>query len=108
MVPRGQSLRSWKSIFYRVTKKIGLTRKRLGVTPHSLRHSYANREYERVTSHLSPVHGGTLAQDDPHADRAARELVANELGHSRPSIAAAYIGGTRVPGEGEAEQRGSV
>lgn len=95
MVPRGLSLRSWKSIFYGVTKKIGLTRKRLGVTPHSLRHSYANCEYERVTSRLSPVQGGALAQDDPHADRAARELVADELGHSRPSIASAYIGSPR-------------
>lgn len=95
MVPRGQSLRRWKSIFYGVTKKIGLTRKQLGVTPHSLRHSYANREYERVTDRLSPVRGGTLAKDDPDADRAARELVADELGHSRPSIASAYIGSAR-------------
>lgn len=95
MVPRGQSLRSWKPIFYGVTKKIGLTRKQSGVTPHSLRHSHANREYERVTDRLSPVKGGTLAKDDPEADRAARELVADELGHSRPSIASAYIGSPR-------------
>ena len=103
MAPRGKSLRSWKSIFYRVTKKIGLTRKLLGVTPHSLRHGYANREYERVTGRLSPVQGGVLAKEDPAADRAGRELVADELGHSRPSIAAAYIGGTRVPRDDEAE-----
>lgn len=108
MVPRGQSLQSWKSVFYGVTRKIGLTKKQLGVTPHSLRHGYANREYERVTNRLSPVQGGTLAKDDPAADRAARELVADELGHSRPSIAAAYIGGTRVHRDGEAEQCGAV
>ncbi len=108
MVPRGQSLRSWKSIFYGVTKKIGLARKQLGVTPHSLRHGYANREYERVTNRLSPVQGGALAKDDPAADRAARELVADELGHSHPSIAAAYVGGTRGPRDGDAEQRGLV
>ncbi|HEY0682995.1 MAG TPA: integrase domain-containing protein [Steroidobacter sp.] len=101
MVPRGQSLRSWKSVFYGVTKKIGLTRKQSGATPHSLRHSYANREYERVTDRVSPVKGGTLAKDDPDADRAARELVADELGHSRASIASAYIGSARHrPDEG--------
>lgn len=51
------------------------------MTPHSLRHDYANREYERVTSRLSPVQGGTFVKDGPAADRAARELVADELGH---------------------------
>lgn len=57
------------------------------VTPHSLRHGDANREYERVTDRLSPVQVGTLAKDDPDADRAAPELVADELGHSHISAA---------------------
>lgn len=108
MVPRGVSLKAWKAVFYRVTKRIGLTRSRWGVTPHSLRHSYAHRQHERATRRLAPVQGGTLAQDDPPADRAAREIVAEELGHSRPSIAAAYIGGTRVPRDPEAGQCGAV
>ncbi|WP_129779428.1 tyrosine-type recombinase/integrase [Peristeroidobacter soli] len=106
-VPRGCSLKKWKAIFYRVTRRIGLTRAKLGVTPHSLRHSYAQRQYQRVTWHLTPVQGGTLAEDDGPADSAAREIVSSELGHSRASIASAYIGGTRVTGEGKAEQGGA-
>ncbi|GFE85165.1 tyrosine-type recombinase/integrase [Steroidobacter agaridevorans] len=106
-VPRRMSLKAWKAVFYRVTKRIGLTRAKWGVTPHSLRHSFAHRQHERATRRLAPVQGGTLAQDDPSADRAAREIVAEELGHSRASIAAAYIGGTRVPSEAEAGQRGA-
>lgn len=108
MVPRGCSLKTWKSTFYRVTRGVGMMRAKLGVTPHSLRHSYAQRQYQRVTRHLAPVQGGTLAQDDAPADRAAREIVSGELGHARPSISAAYIGGTRAPRDGEAEQDGVV
>lgn len=100
MVPRGCSLKTWKSTFYRVTRSIGMTRAKLTVTPHSLRHSYAQRQYQRVTHHLAPLQGGTLAQEDAPADRAAREIVSGELGHSRPSIASAYIGGTRVTRDG--------
>jgi integrase len=94
-VPRGCSLRKWKPIFYRVVRKVGLSRRQSRATPHSLRHSYAQRQYERVTLRQTPVQGGTLAQDDPPADRAAREIVSSELGHSRSSIASAYIGGAR-------------
>lgn len=108
MVPRGCSLKKWKTTFYRVTRKIGLTRARWGVTPHSLRHSYGQRKYQRVTRHLAPVQGGTLAQDDPAADRAAREIVSADLGHSRASISAAYIGGTRAPPDGDAGECGAV
>jgi integrase len=108
MVPRGCSLKTWKTTFYRVTRRLGLTRAKLGVTPHSLRHSHAQRQYQRVTRHLAPVQGGTLAQDDAPADRAARDIVSGEMGHSRPAIASAYIGGTRVPPDGDAGQCGTV
>jgi hypothetical protein len=54
------------------------------------------------------VQGGTLAQDDPAADRAAREIVSADLGHSRASISAAYIGGTRAPADGDAGKCGAV
>lgn len=108
MVPRGCSLKNWRTIFYRVTRRIGLTRARLGVTPHSLRHSRAQRGYQGMTGHLAPVQGGTLAQDDPFADRAAREIVASDLGHSRASISAAYLGGTRAPRDAGAGERGAA
>jgi site-specific recombinase XerD len=108
MVPRGCSLRTWKATFYRVTGQIGLTRAKSGVTPHSLRHSYAQRQYQRVTRHLAPVQGGTLAQDDASADRSAREIVSGDMGHARPSISAAYIGGTRTPRDGDAGQSATV
>ena len=103
-VPRGCSLKKWKTIFYRVVRKSGLSRRQSRATPHSLRHSYAQRQYDRVTQRLAPIKGGTLAQDDPPADRAAREIVSSELGHSRPSIASAYIGGARLSRDGDARR----
>ena len=40
-----------------------------------------------------------MSQTDPDLDRAVRTVVAEELGHSRPSIVSAYIGGVRPKGE---------
>ncbi|GFE85210.1 hypothetical protein GCM10011488_01640 [Steroidobacter agaridevorans] len=93
MVDSRTTLQKWKSFYYSVARQVGLTKKGIGITPHGLRHSYANRAYETISGRLSPVQGGVLSQTDPDVDRAVRSLVAEELGHSRPAIAAAYIGG---------------
>lgn len=93
MIPRGVKLHQWKARWQRAMKKIGLTREQLGRTPHALRHSFLCRYFETVTGHRAPVRGGSLHEVDPHADRAARELVGDTAGHGRRSVSSAYIGG---------------
>ena len=93
MIPRGVKLHQWKARWQRAMKKIGLTREQLGRTPHALRHSFLCRYFSAVSEHEPPVRGGRLHRIDPHADRAARELVGDAAGHGRRSVSSAYIGG---------------
>ena len=62
----------------------------LGVTPHGLRHQYANDRYELFSGVSSAVRHGPPV--DPAVDTAARLEVASELGHARKEIAGAYLG----------------
>ena len=79
--------------YYYVMKKVGLTRKEMGVTSHGLRHSYANNRYETLAGEPSPVRGGIKV--DPEIDRAARSKLTRELGHERIQITPAYTGSVR-------------
>lgn len=82
------SLQQAYSRFYYVLRRAGLTLKHFGVTAHGLRHQYANDKYQSLTGVPSPVRGG-----DGKADLPARLAVAKDLGHSRPQITSAYLGG---------------
>lgn len=95
MIPREWSLKRWRRHFYFLCEQIGLTRKALAVTPHSLRHGVLLDLYEWLTGVAAPARGGSLAQDDPHADRAAREIIAAHAGHAERHISSAYLGGVR-------------
>lgn len=76
--------------YYHLCKRIGLTRKDLGVTSHGLRHTFANVQFKNITGVDSPVNGGARI---PHAQEiAAREQVSRMMGHERPSITSAYLG----------------
>jgi len=87
-------LRAGKSHFYRVMERFGITKHDLGVTPHGLRHQYANDRYESFSGVSSTVrHGPPL---DPALDTGARLEVAAELGHARKEIAGAYLGQSYV------------
>ncbi|GEM_PF-607873 len=92
--PRMQLHQAVEHFRYLCKKKIGLTKKGLGCTPHGFRHEYANMTYQQLTGVASPVLGG------PRIDRAAHlaaELeVSERLGHGRASAAKSYIGGHRV------------
>ena len=69
---------------------------------HGLRHAYAQRRYRVLTDKFThgygwdaPINGGIskrhLTPAQKIVDHDARELVANELGHSRPEISASYL-----------------
>ena len=93
MIPRRSDQKSWIKHYYRVTKRNGIS-KETGITPHGLRHGYAQRLYERTTGHPAAVKDVTqISRDiDMIEERIARLMVSENLGHSRESITSAYIG----------------
>ena len=84
-----RSLAQWKNHYDEEVRSCGITRED-GITSHGLRHQYANERYRELTGSDSPVRGG--APVDRDADRAAREVVAEELGHSREAVTTHYLG----------------
>jgi integrase len=82
-------LSQWKNHYYEVVRSCGISR-RDGITGHGLRHQYANERYRELTGADSPVRGGTTVGRD--ADHVAREVVAEELGHSRVDVTTHYLG----------------
>ncbi|EQD27031.1 integrase, partial [mine drainage metagenome] len=84
-----RKLHQWKNHYYQVVRSCGITRKN-GITSHGLRHNYANDRYRRLTDSDSPVRGGSPVDRD--MDRAARQVVAEELGHSRVGVTTHYLG----------------
>jgi hypothetical protein len=73
-------------------RKLGLTRKALGVTAHGLRHQFAQDFYEKVTGVPSPIRGGDPALLDRDTHLHASYDVMQQLGHSRVDVAASYYG----------------
>lgn len=84
-----RKLHQWKNHYYQVVRSCRITRED-GITSHGLRHQYANDRYQQLAGGESPVRGGGGVA--PEADRAARLVVAEELGHSRESITGHYLG----------------
>ena len=87
LIPVEYDLVRWKNRFRYVLRRIGLTKKGLGATPHSLRHFYARRTYEQLTGQLCPADGGTGEGLSRAQDRDARLIIAERLGHTRESEA---------------------
>lgn len=78
--------------FYYTMKRFGITIAQLGVTPHGLRHEYANDRFEDEAGVPSPVRGGDSREISGVSDVLARTRVSAELGHVRTSITSAYLG----------------
>lgn len=84
-----RKLAQWKNHYYHVVRSCGISREN-GITSHGLRHQYANERYQELTGIASPVRGGDPV--DREADRAARHVVGEELGHSRENVTTHYLG----------------
>jgi integrase len=91
----GLTLKQSLDLFSNVVRQVGLTRKDLGVTPHGLRHQFANDLYFDISGLKSPVQGGDAVIGRAAMMHAYRE-VARQLGHNRPQISNAYLGAPRV------------
>lgn len=93
LVPEGWTYAKWFKYAHRVYRKFASP---AGLSPefHDLRAAYACARYEQMTGCAAPVFVGHRQATRPD-DAAAREVVARELGHGRPSVTNAYCGGVR-------------
>jgi hypothetical protein len=92
LTPPDQTFKQWHDhlsyVWERFTTPLGLGK------PHDNRAAYACERYRQLTGVDAPIIAGRRIAARA-ADRAARETIARELGHSRTSIVAAYIGTAR-------------
>lgn len=86
----GKTIQQALAAFYQVMRKVGITRKQLGVTAHGLRHEYANAIYAAHAGVDAPVNGGLAP--DRQTELNARKVVTENLGHGRLSVTTAYTG----------------
>lgn len=84
-----KSLAQVKNHYYHVLRSCNITRE-AGYTSHGLRHEFAHLRYEQEAGVASPVRGGEAIDRD--LDRAARLVVAEDLGHSREDVTTHYLG----------------
>jgi len=94
MIPANYSFKQWRNHYYYVCRKCGISRKE-GITSHGLRHERLNEIYTQITGKRSPIKGGGVNKqsvEEVNLDKVARQEVAEVAGHSRSSIANAYLG----------------
>jgi hypothetical protein len=104
----GHSLKQTLNRFSYVMAKLGITRDKLEVTIHGLRHQYANDLYFTLTDIESPVRGGEPTDLKRHV--AACLEISKQLGHGRPQVSQAYISNassSRQRSEDHATRRGT-
>lgn len=78
--------------FYYLMKKLGLTRRELGVTAHGLRHDKAQATYRSVTGKATPIEGADPKCFDRQSHWIATLKTSGLLGHGRPAVTTYYIG----------------
>jgi integrase len=93
MTPKDLNFKEWRNHYYYVCRQVGVSRKD-GITSHGLRHERLNEIYREVTGQLSPAKGGAVDSININTHEIARQEIAETAGHSRKSIAGAYIGDT--------------
>ncbi len=89
LIPRHRSYKTHLASWKRQTAECGLSR------THGLRHRYAQQRYYAIAGRQCPVAGGPAARAlsgaERQQDRAAREIIARELGHGRIGVTRVYL-----------------
>ena len=92
---------TWKQAqnkFYRLARKIGMTKAELGVTMHGQRSGYTSDEYEDETGYLPPIKGGVPVKPglpkkiDRELHKRGALRVSKQTGHHRIQVSASYFG----------------
>lgn len=92
LIPSHLTWKQWYSHIHHVWASV---RDDLGLKKiHDLRAAYACDRYKQLTGSVAPVMAGRQLADR-NTDRAARQTIAQELGHARIEVIASYIGGAR-------------
>lgn len=73
-------------------RRMGISRKKIGLTAHGLRHGFAHKKYRRLTGLPTPVEGGALGRIDHQTHQRASQAVSKALGHFRVDVVASYYG----------------
>ena len=92
LVPPGKRPAQARCRLYYICRKVGITKT---ITPHGLRHEFANDLYQEISGVPSVVRGGSTILNDAK-DIEARHAVTKALGHSRLGITAAYTGPRKI------------
>ena len=92
LIPSHLTWKQWNSHIHHVWASV---REDHGLKKiHDLRAAYACERYRQLTGSAAPAVAGRRIADRS-TDRAARQTIAQELGHARIEVVASYIGGAR-------------
>lgn len=91
----GLTMEKARKKYYNTLETVGLTKAKMGVVSHGLRHEFAANLFEQITGHRPPAEG----QEPSEWFMKNRELVdhayimvSEALGHWRKDISSAYLG----------------
>ena len=91
----GHSMEKARKKYYNTLEAVGLTKAKMGVVSHGLRHEYAANLFEQITGHRPPVEGQEPSEwflrNREMVDH-AYIMVSEALGHWRKDIASSYLG----------------
>ena len=89
LVPKGMAFSQWKDHAHYAWSHMADSHGLRGF--HDLRAAYACERYLQITGYTAPAVAGER-QASKHDDQTARRIIAEELGHGRADVAAAYVG----------------
>ena len=92
LIPSEQSYRQWRDHAYHVWRHVASEHALRGF--HDLRAAYACERYRDITGSVAPVVAGQRSASKKE-DADARQTIAQELGHGRADVVAAYVGSAR-------------
>lgn len=93
LLPEDRNYQQWRDLAYNAWRKAATSTGLKGF--HDLRAAYACERYQQLTSHPPPVMTGNWSEAPKSVDQQARIILAQELGHGRTDVLAAYVGGVK-------------